>query len=394
MAAEKLASMNGTGVRRRPASMTDIARKAGVSQSAVSLVLSGDEAKIKRVSAKTAEKIRRIAQKLHFHPNHAARALLGRKTGVIGAIAGSWFWLPVRSRLLLYLIELADVRGLKLLTWQTRDRADSIENFLQESGVRGIDGLLYLAFDDDADWPAAAPLLAQIPSVVSVLGDPGIEGGSCVLSDLAGGVRQLVAHLHAQGRRKIVQVLENLDTSFNRERRQGFVEAHRELGLALEDDQLVIARMESSSTKPLCVAEVSQISHTAGVKDADADLLRNVALAEDLVRVRGADAILADNDIGAEGLLKGFRRLGIRAPDDVALAGWGNETFSRYTYPALTTIDYRPREVIGAALDLLTGTNERGKVSEGNGGAGVSHDSSGPDRIVIPAELIVRESTG
>ena len=39
---------------------------------------------------------------------------------------------------------------------------------MREFHGRGVDGLIYLAFDNDAEWPEVAPLLAELPHVVSV----------------------------------------------------------------------------------------------------------------------------------------------------------------------------------------------------------------------------------
>ena len=57
--------------------MVDIARKVGVSRAAVSYVLNGS-GKNHKVSPKTAATVRRIAQRLNYHPNHSARQLAGR----------------------------------------------------------------------------------------------------------------------------------------------------------------------------------------------------------------------------------------------------------------------------------------------------------------------------
>jgi LacI family transcriptional regulator len=343
--------------------MTDIARRAGVSQSAVSLVLSGHEEKIKRVAPKTAQKIQRIAKQLNFHPNHAARSLNGQPTGVIGAVATLWFRSPVRYPFLARLLDAAEARGLKVLTWQTNDRVERIESLLQESSARGIDGLIYLAFGNDADWPAVAPLLAGLPNVVSVLGDPGVDGGMCVLPDAASGSRLAVVHLHNRGREKIVQVLEDANTALNRQRKQGFLDAHRELGRPLEENQVVIA--------------------TRGWRDADCRS-EYIELADELVRHRGADAIMADDDLGAAMLVRALRELGLRVPEDVAVVGWGNEMLGRYTFPALSTIDYRPQEIVAVALDLLAANVAGRKEAE---------TTSSQQRIMVASELVIRESS-
>jgi DNA-binding LacI/PurR family transcriptional regulator len=333
--------------------MIDIARAAGVSQPAVSYVLSGTDGG--RVSLKTADKIRRIAKQLNFHPNHAARQLLGKRTGVIGALANTWFYFPLRPRFLAFLNQYADQHDLKILTWQTGNRTEPIEQFIGESAARGIDGLVYLAFDNDPEWPVAAPLLAQLPHVVSVLGDPGIAGGGTVLCDVAAGVRQAVEHLHRQGRRKIVQIVDSLEMSMNRCRQDAFRQISAELGRAADADQLCVATR-----------------HWSGDDDA-----KFAELAHDLVRIRGADAILADSDMGAATLIRALGAMGLRVPQDVAVIGWGMETISRYVTPALTTVDYRLPEVLDATLDMLTAMIEERDV---------------PTSVTIRPDLVVRAS--
>ena len=340
----------------RRTTMRDVARTAGVSQSAVSFVLN-DSPQAKNIGKATAVRIRRIAKQLNFHPNHGAAMLKGKRTGVIGALATNWLWVPVRARFLAYLNQTADVRGERILTWQSNQQAEPVEQFVGEFFGRGIDGLIYLAFDNDCEWPTVRPLLAQLPCVVSVMSDPGIAGGSCVVCDVADGTRQAVEHLHGRGRRKIVNVVEGLDTSFNRQRHEAFCRAHEALGRPLEADQLCL--------------------DTRGWTDSD--LPKFVALAEDLVRRRGADAILADNDIGAAMLIRAAAELGLRVPDDVAVIGWGNETVSRFTNPRLTTVEYRPVQIIEAAMDIVAGMIE-------------NPDGTEPKSVTIKPELIVRES--
>ena len=87
---------------RKRVTSVDVARRCGVSQSTVSLVLSGKGAG--RVSARTAEAVRTAAAELGYRPNAAARAL---KTGaartivlVVPDVTNPFFGavLPARSR--------------------------------------------------------------------------------------------------------------------------------------------------------------------------------------------------------------------------------------------------------------------------------------------------------
>ena len=73
-----------------------------MSRPLVSFVLSGGKY-AQRVHPKTAERIRRIAKQLNYHPNHAAQQLTGKRSSVLGALASNWFYFPLRPRFLAYL---------------------------------------------------------------------------------------------------------------------------------------------------------------------------------------------------------------------------------------------------------------------------------------------------
>lgn len=333
--AEKSPAADAKG---RPARvrMIDIARMAGVSRPAVSAVLSGSgEGKI-GVSPKTAAKIRRIADRLQYHPNHAARQLAGKRSALVGILGTDWDQV-MQFRILAWLGQMAEARGFHLLAWQTKSDKEVLQRNVQDYLGRGVEGLVFLAFENDPFWPTAAEVLNGVPNVVSVMDDAGIPGSSCVRSDVGDGVRQAVAHLHAQGRRRIVQVLENVDSRMNRRRRQAFDDAHRELGRSLSDDMLCVAAPGWN----------------------DEDIPKYDALAEELVQRRGADAILATDDHVAAALMRFLQARGVRVPDDVAVVGWGNDTMAHWLAPPLTSVSYRLRDIMGAAVDLLAETVER-----------------------------------
>jgi LacI family transcriptional regulator len=335
--------------------MIDVAREAGVSQPTVSYVLHGGK-KAEQISAKTAAKIRRIAARLKFHPNHAARQLAGKRSGVIGALAKTWSH-ATESRTLGWLNQLAPARSFKILAWQMDGQPGSLDRAVNECLGWGIDGLIFVAFKYDSVWPEVASAVENLPRVVSLMGNPGIPGGATVEIDAADGVWQSVEHLHRQGRKRIVQVLEGLDTQMDRQRHAAFLAAHRHFYGPPDDDQVCFA--------------------TAGWGPEDYD--KYLELAKELIGPRGADAILADSDFSAPPLVRGVGRLGRRIPDDVALVGWGYEVIGRGVNPGLTTVDFNFEQIVGSALDLLVRSVENG-------------DEGKPESILIKPTLIVKET--
>ena len=144
----------------------------------------------------------------------------------------------------------------------------------------------------------------------------------------------------------------------DRERYEGFLAAHREFyGLAPDDDQICLA--------------------TAGW--AVSDYANYQELASKLMVEHRADAILADSDFSAPGLIRGLTRMGVRVPDDVALVGWGCENVGLGVVPALTTVDFDLSQIVGLSLDLLTALIER-------------PDAEPPSSVRVKPKLLVRET--
>jgi len=353
MGSKKLAEKNKP---KKPVRMIDVARRAGVSQPTVSHVLSGDY-RAQRVSEDTAQKIRSAAKQLRYYPNQAAQQLSGKRSGMLAALATTWRLHPFRPRFHSFLAPAADVRGFKVLSWQLENDVARVQQYVPELLARKVDALVYVALGNDAMWPQVGPLLAELPCVVSLLGDPGVPGGSVVLSDPAEGVRQAVAHLHRQGRRKIVQVFSQRNSAFDLDRRRGLLDAHREFGLAIDPDR---ACLFSKGT----TWDITNREH--------------FDLCESIIAL-GADAVLADDDFCAVLLIRALAASGRRVPDDVAIVGWGNETISRFFMPSLTTVDYGMSEIVQATLDIVVAS-----LDDGN--------TIGPQRVVVPPQLIVRES--
>jgi DNA-binding LacI/PurR family transcriptional regulator len=336
--------------------MIDIAAEAGVSQSAVSYVLNG-RGQANGIGEKTAARILQVAKRLKFSPNRAAQELAGKRSGVVAVLANTFFdaW---QHRTFGWVSHLASPRGLQTLGWESDSTTFTFEKYVGDCLARNVEGLIYLTFDKDVLRPQDAKTLARIPRVISLFDDPGVPGGYCVDFDSADGVRQAVTLFHRQGRRKIVQVLENLDTIMSRRRHEGFLAAHAELGRELPADHLCLA--------------------TQGwTRD---DYPKFAPLVDQLIDEYRADAILAESDLAGAFLVKYLQRRGLRTPEDVSVIGWGDDLVSRTPNPALTTVSFRLQDMVTGALDLLTDLIER-------------PDHQRERTIRIKPELLVREST-
>ena len=74
------------------------------------------------------------------------------------------------------------------------------------------------------------------------------------------------------------------------------------------------------------------------------------------------DALVCVSDPVAFGCLSAVQRLGLKAPDDIAITGFGNFEVSKISMPAITTVDVRAQsigeEIVSLLLDVFDGTEK------------------------------------
>ena len=92
------------------------------------------------------------------------------------------------------------------------------------------------------------------------------------------------------------------------------------------------------------------------------------------------DGLVCANDLLAFGALHALRRAGRRVPEDVAVTGWDDTPQAEYAHPPLTTVRPNLRELATAAVGRLVDRIEQ------PGGP--------PGSVVVPYEIVVRESSG
>ncbi|GAA3319867.1 LacI family DNA-binding transcriptional regulator [Arthrobacter ramosus] len=203
----------------------DVAERAGVSKSLVSLVLRDSP----RVSDERRQRVLKAVEEMGFELNLAARSLATRDSGTIGVLV-------------------SDMHN----PWAF-DVADAARTVLEEAGHtvlfsavtaagRGVDQSILQAFRDlrvagllvVGTVPDKAPFSRAVSggAVVFAGGGPDyIDTADIVRSDDALGMSMVVEHLIAQGHENIVH-LGGLGGSVGRERVDGYSAAMEEHGLA------------------------------------------------------------------------------------------------------------------------------------------------------------------
>ncbi len=320
----------------------DVAREAGVSQNTVSLVVRDSP----RVRPETKAAVRAVMARLGYHPNAVAAALRTRTTPVLLFVARrDLVHDHVAAGLLAGVVEGADSRAFSVLV-VAADRG-APERAADAFRARWASGAVVWA--TGADDPVVAGLSAAGCPTVCLLGGgrPGAEA-AVVRADDEGGGRAAVQHLVARGHRRL-----------------GLV------ALTTQGDGLAPARARGARAAAEAAGACLLVERAPGwTVEAGLDAARRL-----LGRTPRPTAVFAISDRLAFGVLRAAAEAGLRVPEDLAVCGFDDAEWSRYSTPPLTTVDFPLRALGRIAAERLLDP----------GGAG--------PLAPVPTRLVVRAST-
>ncbi|MGW6703414.1 LacI family DNA-binding transcriptional regulator [Streptomyces sp. NPDC054956] len=294
---------------RRP-TIKDIARRAGVSESAVSFALNDRPG----VSQDTRARIREVAEELGWQPNSAARALSGERSGAVGLVlARPAHTLGVESFFLQLVSGIQEVLAagrIALLFQVVPDIDAECAVYRRWWAERRVDGVIVV--DPRTDDPRPA-LLEQLDLPAVTVGETSPPSTlSAVRADDAGAMAQVLGHLHGLGHRRIAHVA-GLPGLAHTERRIRSLRAEADrLGLGPDDVRSV----------------------ATDYSDAEGAAATRRLLAEPLPPT----AIVYDNDVMAVAGAAVAAELGIPVPARLSLVAWDDSALCRVTHPRLTAL--------------------------------------------------------
>ncbi|WP_327264786.1 LacI family transcriptional regulator [Streptomyces sp. NBC_01232] len=318
---------------RRP-TIKDIARQAGVSESAVSFALNDRPG----VSQDTRARIRRVAEELGWQPNSAARALSGERAGAVGLVlARPAHTLGVESfflQLVSGIQEVLSAARTALLFQVVEDIDAECALYRRWWAERRVDGVLVVDPRTSDPRPALLEELA-LPAVTigeaaptggsgvgagvgsgagSGAGSGGVASGtlSSVRADDAGAMAQVLDHLHGLGHRRIAHIA------------------------GLPGLAHTVRRMDSLRTEAarrgLGADQVRSV--VTDYSDAEGAAATRRVLAEP----RPPTALVYDNDVMAVAGSAVAAELGIPVPGRLSIVAWDDSALCRVTHPRLTAL--------------------------------------------------------
>jgi DNA-binding LacI/PurR family transcriptional regulator len=327
--------------------LEQVARHAGVSRATVSRVVNGSTT----VAEPIRDAVQRAVAELGYVPNLAARSLVTQRTDSIALVlpepatrvfSEDQFFAGIIGGV----SQALETAGKQLVLMLIGSAAahDRVERFATAGHV---DGVLFASIHGADPLPELL-LRAGVPVVCN--GRPlGSARVPYVDVDQLGGVEAAVRHLLERGRRRIATIAGPQDMVAGLDRLAGYRRV-----LAESDRRSIVA--------------VGDFTRDAG----------HAAMRQLLADDPDLDAVFVASDLMAHGALKALRDTGRRVPEDVAVVGFDDIVFARYTDPPLSTVR-QPIQELGRTiarqlLRLLAG--ERIEPA-----------------VILPTELIIRESS-
>jgi len=332
----------------RAATITDVARDAGVSVRTVSRVLN----KSPKVGEDTRRTIERAIAALNFRPSLRARGLAVRRSFLLGVVQGDQN-AHVVGVLQHGIVEICSEAGYELLVHpvsvQDSRLTEDLEDFVRRTQV---DALVLLP--PVSENSSVARLLARLGvPAVGIAAVPVPNYPAMLVTGERAAAGMVAAHLLEAGHRRIAMVTGPLHFLSASEREKGFRLTLESAGVALPPSY---------------------------VREGDYGFESGLAAAADLLTLaERPTAIFAANDIMAAAVLKVARALDLDVPGDLAVAGFDDSDIASMLSPALTTIRRPLRDIAREATRRAIALAE-GEVS------GV------PDHHV-ELTLVVRQST-
>jgi DNA-binding LacI/PurR family transcriptional regulator len=319
----------------------DVARAAGVSQSTVSLVLSGKSRG--RISARTEEAVRRAAEELGYRPNVAARALRTGRARSVGFVVPDVTH-PFFGRTMRGAQEAAATAGYAVTLVDVPLDGDFGLTPVEALREGPADGFIYFSVEP----PAHRRRGEQIVVIEAATDDfPWVRLAAEEGTDAA------LEHLLALGHRRIARLGSWRDFPTFELRRDRWLAALERVGVEPEP-----------SLRAGSVFDFVEAARAAGT-------LLDVE--------EPPTAIICDDDILAGGVYLAARDRGLSIPGDVSVVGFDDLDFAQVLTPPLTTISADAERLGGMAFETLAAAM---------GGELTEHGR------VLPVELVVRESTG
>lgn len=300
----------------------EIAQRARVSHSTVSRVING----VATVDNRLARRVQAVIDEVGYRPNFQARALARGRSHTIGLIVSELAGgNPFFSEIILYFERAAVAQGYEVLVSfaDAETNPDHIGECAARMQERQVEGIAVLTFGMEEQLAKSA---IDVPMVYAGA-DQNLPKVRNVRINYVPGLRDAIRHLADFGHERIGYLSGRLSWSSLRTRFDAFRKAMRLNNVPFDKDL------------------VAECDHTWSGGAEGMAILLNMP--------KRPTAVLCCNDVAAVGALRTLASRGMQAGKDIALIGFDDLTICQYTQPALSTIQFSPRELAGLSFQAL-----------------------------------------
>ncbi len=329
------------------ATSLDVARKAGVSQSAVSRVFTPGAS----VSETMRARVLKAAAELGYRPNALARSLITGRSRIIGLVVSyldNGYYPVALEKLSKALQE----RGYRILIFMAPQSADNVDDVLSEILDYQVDGLVLASVAMSSDLVARCAA-AGVP-VLLFNRRQDDRRFSAVTTDNRGGGRMLAEFLIAGRHQRIAHIAGWEGASTQRDREAGFREGLADAGAELFDRAVGDYRFEGAQA-------ATRRMFTGKPRSARPDA---VFVANDHMAIAAMDVLRYE--------------LGLRVPEEVSVVSFDDVPQAAWPSYGLTTVRQSAARMVEATVEALMARIEAG--------------DEVPRQVEIEGSLIVRTS--
>lgn len=316
-----------------PATLMDVAKAANVSIATASRVLNGST---RRVRNQSYVKVMEAATKLNYRPNAYAQAV-AKGTAPNIVLLVSDISDPYFAAVSQGVVKAAAEHGLTVTISVAPTPREELEAVRKATATRPR-GII-VAESEYVDAPEREPLTNELRQYESTGGRavfilnrdlpfPAVD----VANDV--GARAIARLIIDSGYTRPVILRGDETYRTSRERLDGVLAAFADAGVAIDPRATVNGRFSRTEG----YAAIMQMARAGLLKPGDGALYEG----------RGADSVIALNDVMAIGAMTALRANGIEPGVDVGVTGFGDIPYSADVYPPLTTV-HLPLEQMGQA---------------------------------------------
>ena len=338
-------------MKKKQATIKDIARELQISHSTVSRALSEDQKVSALVAEKTRKRVQQVAAELNYSPNLMAQAFVTGRTGTLGLLTYEIARETVGRQTDRILRE-TDKQRYQVLIGMAPNRLQELPLEYQTLQIeqllsRGIDGLLIHTRGDQGESERILNAVrGRVPVVTFTHPTQDLSG---VVVEEMTNFCEATEHLIQLGHERIGFIGPDWNKNFvSSAKGKGYM-------LAMQKHSLTPKRIPSKTfpEKP---------THCLGKRLGDR-----------------FTALVCRNDYTAIIACHGLRAAGFRVPEDVAVVGNGNLELAAYVTPSLTTLATPYKAIAQAAMELMLEQLEGQEMSR---------------QVTLESPLVVRESCG